>query len=71
VGERLKLLTRKPLDESHWVTTIQRYGSLYHRVAGKLECLAEAARRVGQNWFQGLGSSRVVYRSGSAAVSDG
>ena len=36
----------------NWLSTVERYGSLYHRVAGNVEKLREAAQRVGQRWFR-------------------
>ena len=49
----------------NWLSTVERYGSLYHRVAGNVEKLREAAARVGQHWFKRRGPRRLcagVYR---------
>ena len=49
------VLERPPpleLDVENWLSTVERYGSLYHRVAGNVEKLREAAARVGQRWFR-------------------
>ena len=39
------MLERLELDVENWLTTVERYGSLYHRVAGNVEKLREAAQR--------------------------
>lgn len=59
----LPILKRLELDESHWVETVRGYGSLYYRVAGKLENLSKAALVAGQKWFQGSPGCRLVYAS--------
>jgi hypothetical protein len=46
------VLERLELDVENWLSTVERYGSLYHRVAGNVEKLREAAQRVGQHWFK-------------------
>ncbi|MCC5842277.1 MAG: hypothetical protein JJT96_19330 [Opitutales bacterium] len=46
------VLDRLELDVENWVSTVERYGSLYHRVAGRMEKLAEAARALGQRWVK-------------------
>ncbi|MCC5842558.1 MAG: hypothetical protein JJT96_20745 [Opitutales bacterium] len=46
------VLERLELDVENWISTVERYGSLYHRVAGRTEKLAEAARAAGQRWFK-------------------
>ncbi|MCC5842520.1 MAG: hypothetical protein JJT96_20555 [Opitutales bacterium] len=46
------VLERLELDVENWISTVERYGSLYHRVAGNVEKLREAAQRVGQRWFR-------------------
>ncbi|MCC5842357.1 MAG: hypothetical protein JJT96_19730 [Opitutales bacterium] len=45
------VLERLELAVENWVSTVERCGSLYHRVAGRMEKLAEAARAAGQRWF--------------------
>ena len=53
------VLERLELDVENWLSTVERYGSLYHRVAGNVEKLREAAQRVGQRWFRRRGSGRL------------
>ena len=59
----LPILKRLDLDDAHWVDTVKSYGSLYYRVAGKVEKLSQAALQAGQKWFQGSAGSRLVYAS--------
>lgn len=56
------ILDRLDLDQRNWLNTVNRFGSLYWRVAGRLEMLAEEARRVGQRWFRRSRDARNVYR---------
>jgi REP element-mobilizing transposase RayT len=62
-GHLAPLLERMELATEAWVETVERYGSLYARVAGSLERLGKAAREAGQKWFRGVGASLRVYRS--------
>jgi hypothetical protein len=55
------ILTRMDLAVSGWVEMVDRYGSLFWRVVGQLELMAQAARRAGRKWFKGKGSSRRMY----------
>jgi hypothetical protein len=41
------------LDVENWVGTVEKYGSLYHRVAGKVENLKRRAREMGRQWLAG------------------
>ena len=41
------VLERLDLDVENWLSTVERYGSLYHWVAGNVEKLREAAREGG------------------------
>ena len=52
------ILDRLDLDQANWLRTVSGYRGLFHRVAGKSEQLLAAARKVGQQWFRGLSSSR-------------
>jgi len=50
------ILKRLEVDIDNWTENIQRYGSLYYRVAGKAEQLLKEAQARGQRWF-GRGST--------------
>lgn len=55
------VLERMELDADQWAKTVRRYGSLYWRVAGRAERLAEAAARAGQRWIRCAREARTVY----------
>jgi len=55
------ILDRMDLDTAHWIQTVKHYGSLYWRVAGCAEILAEMATRFGQRWFRRRPDARFVY----------
>lgn len=62
----LQLVTSHPdspaeLDVENWVETVEKYGSLYHRVEGKVENLKRKAMELGQRWVSGQGKSRWVF----------
>jgi REP element-mobilizing transposase RayT len=56
------VLERMELDVENWVGTVEKYGSLYHRVAGKVENLKRKAQEMGQQWLFGQRKSRGVFR---------
>ena len=51
-----------------WVKTVERYGSLFHRLVARAEDMAKAARAKGRKWFQGVGACREFYMNKSQAV---
>ena len=61
-GAALPVLERMELEVENWVETVERYGSIYHRVAGKVENLKRKALELGQRWVSGQGKSRWVFR---------
>lgn len=63
-AELAPILERLELDADQWARTVRRYGSLYWKVAGHAERLAEAAVRVGQRWLRAAPEARWVYISG-------
>ena len=56
------VLERMDLDVENWIGTVEKYGSLYHRVAGKVENLKRKAQEMGQQWVAGQRKSRAVFR---------
>jgi hypothetical protein len=57
------VLERMELEVENWVETVERwYGSIYHRVAGKVENLKRKAQEMGQQWLFGQRKSRGVFR---------
>jgi hypothetical protein len=43
------------------VDTVDQYGSLFYRIAGRVESMARAARDSGQRWLHGIATSRDVF----------
>jgi REP element-mobilizing transposase RayT len=52
------------IDTDRWADTVDRYGSLFYRIAGQVENMAKAARSIGQRWLHGIATSRAVFRPG-------
>ena len=55
------ILERLDLDVEAWVNNVERYGGLFHRVAGKLKGLKEFAAATGRAWLQGQRGARQLY----------
>ena len=55
------------LDVENWVGTVEEYGSLYWRVAGKVENLKKKAQEMGRQWLAGQRKSRGVFLGKSKA----
>ncbi|MCB1053843.1 MAG: hypothetical protein H6510_07315 [Acidobacteria bacterium] len=51
-------------DQAAWLDTVQHFGSRFHRVAGSVKRLMQAAREAGQHWFQGKTAAQLAYKSG-------
>jgi hypothetical protein len=57
------LLLSMDLEVEQWLTTVRRYGGLFHRVAGKWSTLKRKAEEFHQQWLAGVRASRVVFRT--------
>jgi hypothetical protein len=55
------MLTRLEVEREAWLETVQHFGSRFHRVAGQLQHMVQAAREAGQRWFQGKRASAVAF----------
>lgn len=55
------ILTELQIRTERWVSTVNRYGSLFYHVAGSVERIAQAARSMGRRWLCGMTSSRQVF----------
>jgi REP element-mobilizing transposase RayT len=55
------ILTRLEINQSRWVGTVNSYGSLFHRVAGRVESIVTAARQAGKCWLAGISAGRRVF----------
>ena len=49
------------IDARHWASNVRSYGSLFYRIAGKVEQLLGYAQRRGQEWFCGQPGSERLY----------
>ena len=48
------IVERMELDTENWVESVQRYGGLFYRIAGRADRLASAARKAGQRWMRAV-----------------
>ena len=55
------LLDRLEINQPRWVGTVNSYGSLFHRVAGRVESIVRAARQAGKCWLVGLSAGRQAF----------
>jgi len=55
------VLERLDLDVEEWVDTVARYGSLFHRLTGKLSALRTWARAKKLAWLHGHRGARLLY----------
>ena len=56
------------LDTENWVKNVERYGSLFYRVAGPLAQIAARAREKGRCWLRGRSGSGQLYRNQPVAA---
>jgi hypothetical protein len=62
------ILTRLDVDAGRWVSTVERYDSLFWRVAGHAEALVAAARAAGVRWLKGVAACREAFGRGGAGA---
>ena len=55
------ILVRLQVEPEHWVSTVQGFGGLFQRVAGRYESIRAAARGAGLRWLKGLRAGRTVF----------
>ena len=55
------VLKRLSLDVENWVNTVQRYGSLFWRVAGRVEQILAAAKAAGRRWLKGVRAGQEIF----------
>ena len=58
------ILTRLDISADHWLDTVEDFGGLFHRVAGKVESILAAARMAGKNWLKGIRAGREAFSAG-------
>ena len=54
-------LERLDLDIEAWVDNVERFGGLFHHMAGKLRRLRQMARSTGRSWLHGHSGARRLY----------
>jgi REP element-mobilizing transposase RayT len=57
------LLNRYDLDTERWVNNVADYGSLFYKIAGKVEQICNYAKKQGQKFFCGYQGSAQLYCS--------
>lgn len=60
------VLDRHGVDAQNWAANVASYGSLFYRIAGKIEQLLGYAKRRGQGWFCGQAGCECLYRKQQA-----
>ncbi len=59
----LPILEGLEINTRRWVRTVERYGSLFHRLVARAEEMADTARAKGCRWFHGVRTWRELYVS--------
>ncbi len=55
------VLERVGLRSESWVDCVENFGRSFHRAAGGVSLLADAAARAGRRWFHGVGRCRQAF----------
>ena len=55
------ILDRLSVDADMWISSVKHFGRWFHRAAGRVEHLMQAAAAAGKRWFQGLAHSRAAF----------
>jgi hypothetical protein len=55
------ILDRVGLNRSTWLETVQCFGRMFKRAAGRSSSMADAAARRSRRWFQGTAAARVAF----------
>ncbi len=62
------LLIQLDINTDRWVRTVDRYGSLFHRIAGRVENMVAEATRTGVRWLCGITASREVFEPSAVST---
>ncbi|MCB1052606.1 MAG: transposase [Acidobacteria bacterium] len=62
-GDCAQILDRLELDHKAWLETIQYFDNRFYRVVGSAQQMLKAAKRSGQNWFQGISTARFCFKA--------
>jgi hypothetical protein len=57
------ILIRMKLKEENWLQATQHFGNRFYRICGQVHRMVASAKKVGQNWFQGIGFSKEIFQS--------
>ena len=55
------ILERLGIRGECWVDCVQNFGRWFHRAAGGVSLLADAAARAGRRWFHGVARCRQAF----------
>ena len=55
------MLDRLGLQRECWIDCVDNFGRWFHRAAGCVSLLSEAATRAGRQWFHGVGRCRQAF----------
>jgi hypothetical protein len=55
------ILERLDIETEHWIHTVLHFGSLFYRVAGKVQSILVATRRAGQQWLRGKPAAKQIF----------
>lgn len=55
------ILQRLDVEGDQWLYSVQHFGSLFYRVAGKVSVMKERAVAAGQKWVKGMRAGRLVF----------
>jgi len=55
------ILQRLAIDEKEWLMSVKHFHSRFYRMIGKLRCLQQACRHMGQSWLKGWGAVKALY----------
>jgi len=56
------LLTRMDIEMDAWLETVKKFDNWFHRVAGRLENITEAAKNHGKKWLVGKTGAKTAFR---------
>ena len=68
--ELLPVVERLDMGAEQWLETVDRYGSLFWRMVGKVESMLEAAKRTGCRWLKGIRASSELFASSASPPSE-
>ncbi|NCD35244.1 MAG: transposase [Spartobacteria bacterium] len=58
----LPILDAMQIDAENWLNTVEKYGRLFYRVSGRLENIADSAKKAGRKWLCGLSASLGAFK---------